>query len=114
MAILGYSVDIPVEYSAGNIDGQMEHAFSELRERFREEDDHPLVGKVLNFPVADGYARYMVKSVAPKLMLIHLNVLDGYTVHPAMLRGLILTDVMEMCEREDRLRELFTKHRGNA
>jgi hypothetical protein len=62
------------------------------------------VGKVISFPVADGYAEYMVWTLSK---WIHLDEYDGYSAYPATIRGTRTTDVVAMIERQDSLRELF-------
>ena len=42
------------------------------------------MGEILKFPVADGYAEYMVLEMRP-LRLIHLEILDGYEFQYAHL-----------------------------
>lgn len=41
-------------------------------------------GEVIKFPVADGYAEYMVISMKP-LKLMHLDIMDGYNFQYAHL-----------------------------
>ena len=64
------------------------------------------VGKVIKFPMADNYARYMVASINPPVIM-HLNFGDGYAVHSAMVRGLDASDITAELNREAKLRELF-------
>ena len=62
---------------------------------------NPLVGKVVHFPIADGYAQYMVWRTKP-LQLMHLNLGDGWSIPDAHARGLRLADVRTMIENERR------------
>ena len=66
----------------------------------------PLLGRIIRFPVADGYAQYMVWSTKP-LAFIHLELGDAYSVHPALIRGLRVADVKQMVEADDRLASIF-------
>lgn len=66
----------------------------------------PLVGKIAKFPVADGYAMYMVYSTRP-LELIHLAVGDAW--HYEHIIRLTLEDIKENIERQEALTKLFTK-----
>jgi len=50
-------------------------------------------GFLLHFPVADGYAYYVVTQRHP-LTIKHVDYLDGYQVHPALIRGLEFQDVL--------------------
>src|SRR3990172_1715372 len=52
----------------------------------------PIIGKVVRFPYADGYAQYLVWSVRP-LQLVHLDLGDGWAIPDAHARGLRLTDI---------------------
>ncbi len=51
-----------------------------------------LAGKEARWHRADGWARYLVVSEEP-LVLVHLDVGDGWRIEPALLRGLTLDDV---------------------
>ena len=65
-----------------------------------------LIGRVIKFPVADGYAMYMVAGIKP-VELVHLPLLDGYQCEFAEL--MTAAKVKEMVERDDRMKELFSK-----
>lgn len=67
---------------------------------------HDIVGEVIRFQIADGYAQYMVWSVKP-LELIHLPLGDAWSIPEAHARGLRLSDVRDMVEREKRIAALF-------
>jgi len=56
--------------------------------------------KLLQFPVADGYALYFIKSTKP-LVLQHIYHLDGYEIPGAHVRGLRLEDVNYMISFRD-------------
>lgn len=62
--------------------------------------------KIIEFPVADGKALYVVKKIKP-LTLAHIPYGDGYSVHPALIRGLTVKDVSEMVEANERIAKLF-------
>lgn len=72
--------------------------------RSRSSDD--LVGEVVRFQIADGYAQYMVMSHRP-LALIHLDLGDAWHIPEAHARGLNLSDIRSMVDRERRIAELF-------
>lgn len=44
------------------------------------------------YQVADGHAEYIIRSLKP-LKLQHVDIIDGYSVNPAHIRGLRLADV---------------------
>lgn len=62
------------------------------------------VGKVIRFPVADGYAQYMIWTPTK---WIHLDEVDGYDADPALIRGMRSSDVIDRIESQDRLAVLF-------
>lgn len=71
-------------------------------------NDSDLVGKIVRWQRADGYASYMVWDVEP-LRLVHLDLGDGYTVESALLRGLTLAEVRRMVEWEDSWKRASTE-----
>jgi hypothetical protein len=62
--------------------------------------DAPLVGRVVKFQVADGYAEYMVACQKP-LQLLHIGTGDYYQIPAAHMRGLIVEDIED--EDDERL-----------
>ena len=68
--------------------------------------DDEYVGEVIKFPVADGYAMYMVAQTSP-LELFHLALGDAYQIPKAHVKGLDMDDVREEVAHERRLREYF-------
>lgn len=69
--------------------------------------DAPLVGKLVRFQIADGYAEYMVASQKP-LQLIYLDIGDGYQIPNPHMRGLNVADIRELVEREEALTKMFS------
>jgi hypothetical protein len=65
-----------------------------------------LIGEIIRFPRADGYAQYMVWSTKP-LKLIWIELGDAWDIDKVTERGLRLSDVREMVERDRKLAELF-------
>jgi hypothetical protein len=89
-----------------------EAAFLErLADRAKMNGTSPLLGEVVRWQRADGYAQYMVWQTNP-LQLIHLDLLDGYSIEPALIRGLRVADIRDMVERAARMRELFSRKAG--
>lgn len=101
-----FRVDGRIDFQAYNkaVDEWLEH----LKQELREKKGGDLVGEILYFPVGDGYAQYIVVSQKP-LFLQHLNVMDGWHVPYAMIRGLRLKDVRQEVEAQRRREELFAK-----
>jgi hypothetical protein len=75
-------------------------------DEFRSKHKGDLVGEILEWPRADGSARYMIACQKP-LHLAHIDFLDGYTVENALIRGLSTKDVREMVDRKRRMDDLF-------
>ena len=55
-------------------------------------DNPDVVGELVSFPVADGYANYVVWRAKP-LRLVHLPVGDAWRIDDATARGLRLSDL---------------------
>jgi len=83
-----------------------------IKNGYRKLSKGDLVGEELQWPRADGYARYMIVKQKP-LTLAHLHVGDGWWVEEALIRGLRLKDVREMIEADRRWKELFAKKTGS-
>ena len=109
-----YSAPIPApkyDYKASNeVNDAAEDAYvarlAELAKKKNSTSD--LIGKTIQFQVADGYARYMVWTVKP-LALVHLELGDAWQIPAAHSRGLRLSDVKAQVEYDTRLQKLFTK-----
>jgi hypothetical protein len=68
--------------------------------------DDPLIGEVIQFSIADGYAQYMVWNTEP-LELIHLELGDAWQIPDAHARGIRLADVRTMVALQKKLDTLF-------
>lgn len=67
---------------------------------------HKLTGEIIRFPVADGYAQYMVMD-GTKIM--HLPLMDAYSIPAAHARGL---RVAEEVKSQKAFRAIFAKPRS--
>lgn len=67
------------------------------------------VGKEVSFPHADGYARYVIFSIKP-LILLHLAVGDAWQ-YPHVER-LTAKDVQQAVDRQEGLSKLFGSERA--
>lgn len=72
----------------------------------------PLIGRVVRFPIADGYAEYIVWRLRP-LQLVKVELGDAWDIPNAYARGLRVSDIRAQVEAEDRLRAYF-KERQEA
>ena len=79
-----------------------------LRGMAKQNGTSELLGEVVRWQRADGYAQYMVWQTRP-LQLIHLDLGDGWEVEDALIRGLRLSDVEDMVAHSRRLREIFSR-----
>lgn len=107
MAKEQHSIEIQSDYSDGWMEREAERLLA-VQKAARAASKGDLVGEILRWQRADGYAQYMVVSQKP-LILAHLAIGDAWQVEAALIRGLRLTDVREMVERERSLRKLFSK-----
>jgi len=65
-------------------------------------------GELITFPVADGQAVYLVRSVSPPI-LQWVDWLDGYRADPALIRGLRANDIQTHIARRKALASLFAR-----
>jgi hypothetical protein len=86
---------------------------ADLRDLARNASKHELVGEIVSFQVADGFARYMVWSVMP-FALVHIDTMDGYQIPEAHARGLRLADIKRMLAYDKRVAALFAEKEGNS
>ena len=106
MAKTAHSIKSPTEHDwrAENYEAERRRHHRErdawiegLAEGFQSEHKGDLVGETIRFPVADGYATYMVSCQRP-LTLVHLCEDDGYRADPRTLRGTTAADVRSEVE----------------
>jgi len=64
------------------------------------------VGEIIKFPVADGYALYMVAGMKP-VELIHIEIGDAW--HFQYANRLTAKDVQQKIDQEKALAKLFSK-----
>jgi hypothetical protein len=62
------------------------------------------IGEVIKFPVADGYAEYLVASLKP-IQLIHIPIWDAWEFQYA--KNLTKKDIIEKIEQQKSLDKLF-------
>ena len=64
----------------GNYRKKCDEYIKELRDFILEcnDTDDDCIGEVIRFPVADGYAKYMVASLKPTVELVHIPLDDAY------------------------------------
>lgn len=85
-------------------------ALDALEAKSRALEGDAVVGTVLRFPRADGYAVYLVSKEKP-LTLQHVPVGDAWHADPILIRGLRKQDVLEQRERNNRLHAMFSRKR---
>lgn len=81
---------------------------SALMDAGLETPDEDVVGFVMRFPVADGYAFYVVTKAKP-LTIEWVQIGDSWQVPEYTLRGLRLGDIVDMKRRSRAMRALFSK-----
>lgn len=97
----------PMPYPAPLDFGAQCDELDRLHARARTLDDDEYVGAIVRWQVADGYAEYLVTSMAGSGTLQHLPFLDAYTVDPALIRGLRKSDIKERVDASRRLDRAF-------
>ena len=96
------------EFNWSNGVSSQDAAMTALQEASFNLPPGEIVGAMLKWQVADGYAWYRVKSASP-LQVEHVPFLDGYQVPAAHIRGLRRADVLDQLNRSKRLALLFAK-----
>lgn len=81
---------------------------NEMTERSDNLPPGEIVGAMLQFPIADGYAVYVVTKARP-LTLQHVNYCDGYSIPGAHVRGITKADVLAQIERRKKMAALFAR-----
>lgn len=102
MAKLTGSVALPEQDYRNMKPGRSPHdtAMDELWAKAKARPPGVIEGAILRFPVADGYALYLVaKDTGRTVELKHIPYGDAWQVHPALIRGLTRKDVMRMVAR---------------
>lgn len=74
----------------------------------RHDLEDAMVGRILRWQIADGYAFYRVTSIKP-FKLQHLPYGDSWQVGPETIRGLNLNMAANMVARELKMKALFAK-----
>ncbi len=102
------SIVIEADYTLSAIEWakQEKDTIEAAKAEVRRKAKGALVGEILRWSRADGYAQYMVVKESP-LTLAHLEIGDSYSVEYALIRGLRKTDVLAMVEHERGMRKLF-------
>lgn len=114
------ATEVPAPIEAPSVFGddwreKEEAYFAEMKAMARKANARPgrmreglldLIGEVLRWPRADGYAVYMVWNVYP-LEIVHLAVGDAWSIEPALIRGLNVAEVRRMVEHERAMKEMF-------
>jgi hypothetical protein len=94
------------DFRSGAFEAAEQDYLDRLAARCQANGTSPLLGKVVRWQRADGYAEYMVWTTSP-LALLHLPLGDAWQVEDALIRGLRVSDVRAMVERDSALNALF-------
>lgn len=81
-----------------------ERYINELKEALVKRKNGKNVGEIIRFPVADGYAEYMVASMRP-LELVHLPLYDAW--HYEYIERLTAADVEAKIQQQNNIKKLF-------
>ena len=74
-------------------------------------DESEYEGALIKFQVADGYAYYLVTSMAGSATVQFVPFGDEYTVHDATIRGLRKQDIKDLVDADRHLAQIFGKGR---
>ena len=77
---------------------------ADLKEYLLKRNKGEYVGETIQFPVADGYAEYMVASLKP-VQLVHIPLWDGWDFEYA--HRLTAKDIKEKIDNQKKLAKLF-------
>jgi hypothetical protein len=77
-----------------------------LKANLRSKSKGDLVGELLKFPAADGYARYIITKQRP-LTVAHLSIGDAWQADGATIRGIRLQDAKARVASEREQRKFF-------
>ena len=69
-------------------------------------DSDDYTGEIIRFPVADGYAEYMIVKMSPP-QVIHLPLWDGW--HFEYIRSFSKTDIKKKIQQQKAINQLFSK-----
>jgi len=112
---------VPFQYKFGNFNRAdynkaVEVYYAANRAKAKElAPNDAYAGEVIKFPVADGYAHYMVLQSTKGVSLIWLSTLgDGYRIEDFAERGLIRADVQRLVEREKAMTKLFVSRKSGG
>lgn len=77
-----------------------------VQDEARARNKGDIVGEIVRFPMADGYAQYVVWSTNPAA-LIHLPVGDAWDIPEAHARGLRTSDLRQQVAAHKAMDKLF-------
>lgn len=106
------------EFTGEPIEEYLERTRNQLSQLQKESrqvdiDAGDVVGLILRYPVADGYAWYVVVKDRP-LTLQHIPYCDGYRIPDAYIRGLRKQDIIADALRERGIAKLFAAKRRHC
>ena len=100
----------PIDYTAlgRNAIAETDHekAFEALLKTSTELKPGAVVGAMIRFQVADGYAFYLVTKERP-LTIRHVSYSDGYQISDAHIRGLTKRDVLLQVQQQKAQQKFF-------
>jgi len=97
------------------VDAWLERERKSLQKYEKESDallEGQIVGGVVQFPVADGYAIYRVSKEKP-LTLQHIPYCDAWQIPEAHMRGLTRKDIERLIWQNKQMNDIFGKQKNN-
>lgn len=97
--------ELNIKLSWEESDQQAQEWLEQLRQFCKDNGAGKYAGKIVRDQVADGYAKYMVFSLRP-LILIHIPLGDAW--HSQWSHRWTASDVREMADREEAMVSMFS------
>lgn len=88
-------------------------AFNALQDYADSLTEDQIVGQIIRWQVADGYAYYMVVDDDP-LTVSSIPFLDGWQVDPIMIKGLDADDVREKVRQRRAMQNFFKSKQADT
>lgn len=111
---MGKIYSLPAQFPVPEINWEDIDAYEAANEKFIEDlrafckkrNNAEHIGEVIQFPVADGYAQYMVAALSP-VELIHLPLWDAWEFD--YVSRLTKKDIVEKINQRKAMEKLFSK-----
>lgn len=97
--------EFKIPFNSKKYESDTEEYLQKMKAYVKNISDDPLAGEVINFPVADGNASYMVISLKPS-KLVHLELMDAWEFR--YITSLTSSDIQQKIKEQKALKNLFS------